>query len=219
MPPEAYPILSSSIWSYAPLVLLTIVALLWLYRWVRPAPPTPQTTASVQSVVPQPGKVPTHTGSRYIKEMNVYGGSVPTHMFPRYTFKFAKNIKSGRVVVDFSAFVGGVGGGWTVRKTLTLKELGPHARDIEFSEPLISADNFDSHIWRWGGTMDEPNRTNALMPQCPYRGRVVFQDDEGGETRRYFLIMQDSSTPSRRVPEVIGHQMFNFVAEWEDDDN
>jgi hypothetical protein len=35
MPPEAYPILSSSTWSYAPLVLLTIVALLWLYRRVR----------------------------------------------------------------------------------------------------------------------------------------------------------------------------------------
>jgi hypothetical protein len=168
--------------------------------------------------------------SSYIKEISVHGGSTAQRLFPRYVLRFAKSGKGGQVLVDFSAFVGGVGGGWTKPKTIPLRDVDRFARDAEISGPLISADSVDSQVWSWGGAwLTPPSHAQAaivagehgnarLMGGCFYRGRAVFQDEDGNESRCYFIITQSEITPSREMPRVVGSQLFDFVAEWEAND-
>jgi hypothetical protein len=166
--------------------------------------------------------------SSYIKEISVHGGSAAQKLFPGYVLRFAKSGKGGQVLVDFSAFVGGVGGGWTQRRTIPLRDLDRFARDAEISGPLISADSIDSEVWSWGGTWLSPptggvnvvtiaghDSSTRLMRQCVYRGRIVFQDEDGDESRCYFIITQSAMAASREMPHVVGSQLFDFVAEWE----
>jgi hypothetical protein len=174
----------------------------------------------------RPSETRARRASSYIKEISVHGGSAAQKLFPRYVLRFAKSGKGGQVLVDFSAFVGGVGGGWTQRRTLPLRDLDRFARDAAITGPLISADS--TEVWSWGGTdlspptagahvviLAGPDSGTKLMRQCFYRGRVVFQDENGDESRCYFIITQSEMAASKEMPHVVGGQLFDFVAEWE----
>jgi hypothetical protein len=50
VPPEAHPILASNIWAYVPIVLLSLVALIWLWRLLRPNPTPTDHTKSLTPV-------------------------------------------------------------------------------------------------------------------------------------------------------------------------
>jgi hypothetical protein len=142
--------------------------------------------------------------------------------------KFKRNGKGARVLVEFSAFVGN---NWTQRRTVILRNLDPFVRDQEVSWPLISANDINSEIWRWGGDLlipspsgtvtpvDNQSDNMQLMPRCFYRGRVVFQDDDDAESQCYFILIQSDMASSREMPTVIGNQLFDFIAEWETQDD
>ena len=207
---------------YLPPAAFILVGL-WLFWSTRPKPTQP----------PIKGKPAPLTGvqeSNYIrdKDVRVYAGSVTQRQFPRYRMKFIRNGKGGRVLVEFSAFVGNY---WTERRTVILRNLDPFVRDQEVSGPLISADDIDSEIWRWGGASFSPlpggtvttvaSQTDnmQLMRRCFYRGRIVFQDDDDGESQCYFIVTQPEMASSREMPTVIGNQLFDFIAEWEAQDD
>jgi hypothetical protein len=228
MPPESHPLLSSNVWAYLPIILLSVVAVIWLVRQIR-ARTGQQATATAPASPPQVSSTIEVPESDYIrdKDVRVYGGSVAQRQFPRYALKFLRSGEGGRVLVEFSAFVGS---GWTQRRTVVLRDVDRFARDEEVSGPLISADSIDSEIWRWGGAWlgPPPSGTvttvisqgdNILMQRCLYRGRVVFQDENEGESQCYFIVKQPEIAPSREMPTVIGNQLFDFIAEWEAQDD
>jgi hypothetical protein len=51
------------------------------------------------------------------------------------------------------------------------------------------------------------------MPRVAYRGRLVFIDGDGHETRRYFIINERADASG--IPVVITQDTFDFVLEWE----
>jgi hypothetical protein len=228
-PPESHPFLSSDVWAYLPIILLSAVGVIWLVRQIRARTYRQDTTARP---VPPPQTSPPATvqESEYIrdKDVRVYAGSAVQRLFPRYALKFIRNGKGGQVLVEFSAFVGA---GWTQRRTVVLRNLGPFVRDQEVCGPLISADDIDSGIWRWGGaslspppsgtvtTVSSQSDNMQLMSRCFYRGRVVFQDENDDESLCYFIVTQPEMASSREMPTIIGNQLFDFVAEWEVQDD
>lgn len=222
MPLESHPFLSSSVWAYLPIILLSAVAVVWLVRQIRARPPRQDNADRIQE-------------SSYIrdKDISVYAGSIVQRQFPRYVMKFIRNGKSGRVLVEFSAFAGGYGGEWTARKTIVLREVAGFARDEEISGPLVSADSMDSKIWRWGGISLRPPTNQAtntdtdagkddstpLVSRGFHRGRVVFQDEDGNESQRYFIITQSDAPSMHEMPNVTGGNQFDFIMEWEAEDD
>jgi hypothetical protein len=160
--------------------------------------------------------------SSYLKEMTIRPGSVEHGLYPHYVMRFAKNGLDSQVVVEFSAFVEEAGGGWTVRRTVPLRNVGSFARDVEYIAPLVSP---DSNGWYWGGirvSLPPPNvalgplisgENSRLMGVSAYRGRLVFIDSDGHEARRYFIIGKRDLAIT--MPPVTAEGEFDFVVEWE----
>lgn len=62
MPPEAHPILSSEIWSYLPIVLLALVAIIWIIKLIK----KPNTSTNMHSSFDPEMKVKQILNQRYL---------------------------------------------------------------------------------------------------------------------------------------------------------
>jgi hypothetical protein len=201
-----------------------VVAMMVLITVLR-RPRRPRRDAGIPAPTEAPSTAASATvPSSYIKEMTIRPGSVEHGLFPHYAIRFAKNGKDARVLIEFSAFVNEAGGGWTARRTVTLGLIETFARDEVCTAPLLSSDTIESMDWRWGGPSITPptqsvggyifaNENLDLMPRSAYRGRLVFIDSDGHETRRYFIVTTHHMAV--RMPNVITRDAFDFIAEWE----
>jgi hypothetical protein len=157
--------------------------------------------------------VPTQPPPPYLAEIAVFSGSpAGPPQFPTYRIKFARGGERARILVDFSAFLGGIGGpGWAERTTLVLQEIGRFSRGEVITGDLISANSFESQLWWW----NTPAETHHwINPRCMYRGRLVFQAEDGTEEWCSFVILQPEGS-KEEMPTVVGHQFFDFMREWE----
>jgi hypothetical protein len=78
-PPDLHPILSSPVWAYVPLALLTVVSLIWLFRQIRwPAPKRGPATSPPQEAPPQLSNPTGRSQSLYapIVDMQIEGAKL-----------------------------------------------------------------------------------------------------------------------------------------------
>jgi hypothetical protein len=214
-PPDLHPVLSSPIWAYVPLALLTLVFAIWLFRQLKPlhkdAPANPgDGSQSPQTVISEQRASPP-----YLKEANVYAGS-PTsspELFPNAVVCFGRSGRDADVCVDFSYFAGGP---WTQRRRLLLKNIPSFRRDERLAVTILTRDMDEGGlIWRWGdGQIKYPNRAEgALRPNMHFQCRIAFIFADETEEYAYFIVETGESANS--MPVVIGQHMFAFVSQWD----
>jgi hypothetical protein len=159
--------------------------------------------------------------SKYLKSAFIYGGSQNPNVRPWFSATFAKKGTKARIYLDHSHFIGQWNIGWTGRKRIFLTEVIDYVPDQSIRVEIMSEYQTQaSKLWRWGNEEKEPpNGDYAFIQQSMHHGRVVVYCDDAPPEYTYFVILQqpdDSSEPY--FPRLVGAWLFDFVAEWEAED-
>ncbi len=157
--------------------------------------------------------------SVYLKDAHIYAGSASPPMSPRFEAKFARNGQRGRLFVDERYYVAGLLGAsaWVKRPRIFLKEFKDFVAEQGINEAILTPfDNDGRKLWRWGQPTEQPDVKTTFTSSAWHRGRLMFiSDDDAPPEYFYFIIdMASSDVP----PPIVGQTSFDFVQEWEKED-
>jgi hypothetical protein len=207
VPPETHPYLSSHAWSYFPLVLLTFVGLIWLYRQLT------HRTQTVADKVEPPGSGPEAPQKKNVSSVR---------LVPSGDDLFCLVVTPGRggvnvgLFLDWSAWQSGgifwgggaISPGWSTPQRFFLRDL--HLRAASVKDSIEVLERFPLPIsgngakaWRWRILSADGNPATT-QPMCTsIKERAIFVFIDQHETKDEFPFLLVRANGDLSVPPIV----------------
>jgi hypothetical protein len=173
---------------------------------------TPQ---SLETKSRQPTK---QQSAYYLKDVHLYTGSVLPPVNPRFEAKFTRSGQRCRLFIDHRHYPRGVMGpaGWIPRPLIELPKVEEFVPGQTLSVALLTPFEADGRkLWRWGPPTEQPDPKTTFIASAWHRGRLIVRCDDAPPQNFYFIINPGLDADA---PALIGQEQFDFIQEWEAQD-
>lgn len=165
-----------------------------------------------QSLARAPDEVKSKSANQCLSDAIIVSGRDDTA--PSFRARFARNGREAVFYIEYSAFSGGYGGGWTSPITIPIRCVARFTQGETVSIPLMrSVETREGVRWQFGEEMKDGFPVHMIGSERFYRGRVKCLSENDMAQSCYFVAHghKDMSI----MPDVLGEHMFSHLWEWE----